>query len=102
MFLWTQAQAQCTEKQIKAEFEELHRLLRDEEAASLTALREEEKQKSQKMIDKIEETSKQIVYLTRSIRDTEEQMKAEDYSFLQVPKSFIILYIYDPGAQNQS
>lgn len=77
------AQAQCTEKQIKEEFKKLHQLLHDEEAASITALREEEKQKSQKMIDKIEETSKQIVYLTRTIRDTEEQMKAEDDSFLR-------------------
>uniref|UniRef100_A0A672MGT0 Tripartite motif-containing protein 35-like n=1 Tax=Sinocyclocheilus grahami TaxID=75366 RepID=A0A672MGT0_SINGR len=77
------AQAQCTEKQIKAEFQKLHQLLHDEEAIRITALREEEKQKSQKMIDKIEETSKQIVYLTRTIRDTEEQMKAGDDSFLR-------------------
>ncbi len=44
------------------------------------------------MIDKIEETSKQIVYLTRTIRDTEEQMKAEDDSFLRVLMSF---YYFD-------
>ncbi|XP_026052835.1 E3 ubiquitin-protein ligase TRIM39-like [Carassius auratus] len=77
------AQAQCTEKLIKEEFEKLHQLLRDEEAIRITALREEEKQKSQKMIDRIEETSKQIVYLTRSIRDTQEQMKAGEDSFLR-------------------
>uniref|UniRef100_A0A8C1NUJ9 Uncharacterized protein n=1 Tax=Cyprinus carpio TaxID=7962 RepID=A0A8C1NUJ9_CYPCA len=81
------AQAQCTEKQIKEEFEKLHQLLHDEEVIRITALREEEKQKSQKMIDRIEETSKQIVYLTRTIRDIEEQMKAGDDSFLRVPMS---------------
>ncbi|XDV38101.1 hypothetical protein PO909_007580 [Leuciscus waleckii] len=76
--------AQCIETQIKDEFEELHQLLHDEEAARRTVLREEEEKRSQRMKKKIEETSKQISSLTITIRDIEEQMKAEDVSFLQV------------------
>ncbi|XP_067280321.1 E3 ubiquitin-protein ligase TRIM17-like [Pseudorasbora parva] len=76
-------QAQRTETQIQEEFNELHQLLHDEETFRLTALREEEEQKSLMMKEKTEETSKQISSLTSSIRDIEQQMKAEDVSFLQ-------------------
>ncbi|XP_067279426.1 E3 ubiquitin-protein ligase TRIM17-like isoform X1 [Pseudorasbora parva] len=75
--------AQCTEMQIREEFNELHQLLHDEETFRLTALREEEEQKSLMMKEKTEETSKQISSLTSTIRDIEQQMKAEDVSFLQ-------------------
>ncbi|KAG5283028.1 hypothetical protein AALO_G00037460 [Alosa alosa] len=44
---YIKTQAQNTEKQIKEEFEKLHQFLRDEEAARIAALREEEEQKSQ-------------------------------------------------------
>uniref|UniRef100_A0A8C1MRX5 Uncharacterized protein n=1 Tax=Cyprinus carpio TaxID=7962 RepID=A0A8C1MRX5_CYPCA len=82
--------AQRTERQIKAEFEELHQFLRNEEAARITTLREEEKQESHIMMEKIEETSKQISSLTRTIRDIEEQIKYEDISFLQVLMNFLL------------
>ncbi|XP_016295585.1 tripartite motif-containing protein 35-like isoform X1 [Sinocyclocheilus anshuiensis] len=75
--------AQHAERRIKAEFEELHQFLRDEEAARITALREEEKQRSRMMKQKIDETSRQISSLSCTIRDTEEQMKDDDVSFLQ-------------------
>ncbi|XP_050949834.1 uncharacterized protein LOC127152966 [Labeo rohita] len=79
--------AQQTERQIKAEFEELHQFLCNEEAARLTALREEEEQKSQMTMEKIEETSKQISSLARTISDIEEQIQYKDVSFLQNFKS---------------
>lgn len=53
--------------------------------ARITVLQEEEKQKSQMIKEKTWKTSKQIVSLKCAIRDVEEQMKAEDDSFLQVP-----------------
>ncbi|KAM9487386.1 E3 ubiquitin-protein ligase TRIM35-like [Clarias gariepinus] len=76
-------QAQHTEQNIKEEFKELYQFLLDEEAARIKALREEEEQKSQKMKKKIEKLSSDIESLLDTIRDIEEEMKAEDVSFLQ-------------------
>ncbi|XP_016295532.1 E3 ubiquitin-protein ligase TRIM17-like [Sinocyclocheilus anshuiensis] len=80
-------QTEETEEKIKKEFEELREILRNEEVARITVLREEEKQKSQMIKEKTGKTSKQIVSLKCAIRDVEEQMKAEDDSFLQNFKS---------------
>ncbi|XP_062391316.1 E3 ubiquitin-protein ligase TRIM39-like [Sardina pilchardus] len=82
-------QAQHTEKQIKEEFERLHQFLRDEEAARIAALREEEEQKSQMMKKKIEKMSREISSLSDSIRAIEEQMGADDVTFLQNYRSTV-------------
>lgn len=79
--------AQHAERRIKAEFEELHQFLRDEEGIRIKALRDEEKQRSRMMKQKIDETSRQISSLSSTIRDAEEQMKRDDVSFLQNFKS---------------
>ncbi|XP_030641311.1 tripartite motif-containing protein 35-like [Chanos chanos] len=76
-------QTQHTEKRIKEEFEKLHQFLRDEEAARITALREEEEQKSQRMKEKIEEMSREISSLSDTIRAIEDELRAEDILFLQ-------------------
>ncbi|KAM9403902.1 E3 ubiquitin-protein ligase TRIM39-like [Salvelinus alpinus] len=76
-------QVQHTEKQINKEFEKLHQFLRDEEAARIAALREEEEQKNQMMKKKIDEVSRKISSLSDAIRTIEEELKAEDISFLQ-------------------
>ncbi|XP_030642183.1 tripartite motif-containing protein 35-like isoform X2 [Chanos chanos] len=78
------SQAKHTERQIKEEFEKLHQFLQDEEAARIAAVREEEEQKSQMMKEKIEEMSRDISHLSDSIRALEEEIKAEDISFLKV------------------
>ncbi|XP_066540486.1 E3 ubiquitin-protein ligase TRIM39-like [Hoplias malabaricus] len=80
-------QARLTERQIKEEFEELHQFLRDEETARITALRNEEEQKSQRMKEKIKKISREISSLSDTVRAIEEQMSAEDVSFLQKYKS---------------
>ncbi|KAL6483722.1 hypothetical protein MHYP_G00085940 [Metynnis hypsauchen] len=80
-------QAQHTERQIKEEFEKLHQFLRDEEAARITALKEEEEQKSQMMRRKIEEMNGEISSLSDTIRNIEKEMEAEDVLFLQNFKS---------------
>ncbi|XP_042559213.1 zinc-binding protein A33-like [Clupea harengus] len=77
-------QTQHTERQIKEEFKKLHQFLRDEEAARLAALREEEEQKSQMMKEKIEKMSREISSLSDTIRAIEEEMGADDIIFLQV------------------
>ncbi|XP_060784634.1 E3 ubiquitin-protein ligase TRIM39-like [Neoarius graeffei] len=82
-------QAQHTERQIKEEFEKLHQFLRDEEAVRITALREEEEQKSQMMKEKIEKLSKDISSLSDTIGAVEEEMRAEDISFLENYKATV-------------
>ncbi|XP_062390904.1 E3 ubiquitin-protein ligase TRIM35-like [Sardina pilchardus] len=82
-------QAQHTERQIKQEFEKLHQFLRDEEAARIAALKEEEEQKSQMMKEKIEKISEEISSLTDTIRAIEKEMGADDISFLQNYKSTV-------------
>ncbi|XP_019900895.2 nuclear factor 7, brain isoform X2 [Esox lucius] len=76
-------QAQHTERKIKEEFEKLHEFLREEEEARIAELREEEEQKSQMMKKKIEEMSRKISSLTDIIREIEEDLRAEDISFLK-------------------
>ncbi|XP_056587637.1 E3 ubiquitin-protein ligase TRIM39-like [Triplophysa dalaica] len=80
-------QSRRTETQIHEEFEELHQLLHDEESARIRALREEDEQKSQMMKEKIEKINRDISSLSHTIRGVEEQMTAEDVSFLQNLKS---------------
>ncbi|XP_066566291.1 E3 ubiquitin-protein ligase TRIM35 [Amia ocellicauda] len=76
-------QAQQTERQIKEEFEKLHQFLRDEEMARIAALREEEEKKSGMIKEKIENLTREISSLSDTIRALEEEMGAEDISFLQ-------------------
>ncbi|XP_065099720.1 E3 ubiquitin-protein ligase TRIM39-like [Paramisgurnus dabryanus] len=80
-------QGRRTAAQIHGEFEKLHQLLHDEESVRITALREEEEQKSQMMKEKIEKMSSEISSLSHTIRVIEKQMTAEDVSFLQDFKS---------------
>uniref|UniRef100_A0AAR2IXV5 Zinc-binding protein A33-like n=1 Tax=Pygocentrus nattereri TaxID=42514 RepID=A0AAR2IXV5_PYGNA len=77
-YLSFQTQAQHTERQIKEEFEKLHQFLRDEEAARIAALKEEEEQKGQMMRRKIEEMNGEISALSDTIRNIEKEMEAED------------------------
>ncbi|XP_060784637.1 E3 ubiquitin-protein ligase TRIM39-like [Neoarius graeffei] len=82
-------QAQHTKCQIKEEFAKLHRNLRDEETVRITALRDEEEQKSQMMKEKIEKLSKDISSLSDTIKAIEEEMRAEDISLLQNYKDIV-------------
>uniref|UniRef100_A0A672SHG8 Zinc-binding protein A33-like n=1 Tax=Sinocyclocheilus grahami TaxID=75366 RepID=A0A672SHG8_SINGR len=81
-------QAELTERHIKEEFKKLHQFLQDEEDASITALRKEEEQKSQMMMEKLEEMNRQISALSDTIKDLEEKMNASDVSFLHVRTDF--------------
>uniref|UniRef100_A0A8C2CSR1 Uncharacterized protein n=1 Tax=Cyprinus carpio TaxID=7962 RepID=A0A8C2CSR1_CYPCA len=69
-----------TEHQIKQQFEKLHQFLRDEEEATITALREEEEQKKQMMEEKLEKINTHISALSHTIKDMEEMMKDSDVS----------------------
>ncbi|XP_039653035.1 nuclear factor 7, brain-like [Perca fluviatilis] len=75
-------QARHTERKIKDQFKKLHQFLEEEEEARMAALREEEEQKSQRMKEKMEALSREIAALSDTVRATEEQLRAEDVSFL--------------------
>ncbi|XP_032357750.1 tripartite motif-containing protein 35 [Etheostoma spectabile] len=75
-------QSRHTERQIQEEFRKLHRFLEEDEEARLAALREEEEQKSRRIKEKMEAVSREIAALSDSVRATEEQLRAEDVSFL--------------------
>uniref|UniRef100_A0A8D2ZNK6 Tripartite motif-containing protein 35-like n=1 Tax=Scophthalmus maximus TaxID=52904 RepID=A0A8D2ZNK6_SCOMX len=75
-------QAGQTERQMKEQFEKLHRFLREEEEARLGALREEEELKSRTMKEKTEALGREIAALSHAVRAAEEEMRAEDVSFL--------------------
>ncbi|XP_028848141.1 zinc-binding protein A33-like isoform X2 [Denticeps clupeoides] len=77
-------QAEQAAKQINDEFEVLHQFLRDEEAARIDALWEEEEQKSQMMKERMENVSREMSSLSDTIRAVEEEMEAEDVTFLQL------------------
>ncbi|KAM9445846.1 E3 ubiquitin-protein ligase TRIM35-like [Clarias gariepinus] len=83
------SQAQCTERQIKKEFEKLHQFLRDEEAARISALKQEEELKSQMLKKKIEEINREIARLQDIIRTTEKEIDINDVSLLQYMESSV-------------
>nr|XP_020516822.1 nuclear factor 7, brain-like [Labrus bergylta] len=78
-----QVQARHTERQIKEQF------LEEEEEARLCALREEEEQKSQRMKEEMEALSREIAALSHTVRDTEDELRAEDVSFLKNYKAAV-------------
>ncbi|XP_038575096.1 nuclear factor 7, brain-like [Micropterus salmoides] len=75
-------QARHTERQIKEQFKKLQQFLEEEEEARMATLREEEEQKSQMMKEKMEALSREIAALSDTVRATEEELRAEDVSFL--------------------
>ncbi|XP_051250876.1 nuclear factor 7, brain-like [Dicentrarchus labrax] len=82
-------QARRTERLIKEQFKKLHQFLEEEEEARLAALSEEEEQKSQMMKEKMEALSSEIAALSDTVRATEEELRAEDVSFLNNYKAAV-------------
>ncbi|KAM9361343.1 nuclear factor 7, brain-like [Symphorus nematophorus] len=82
-------QARHTEGQIKEQFMKLQQFLQEEEEARIAALRKEEEQKSQRMKKQIEALSREIATLSDTIRATEEELRAEDISFLHNYKAAV-------------
>ncbi|XP_034083772.1 nuclear factor 7, brain-like [Gymnodraco acuticeps] len=82
-------QAQHTETQIKEQFKKLHQFLEEEEEARMAALREEEEQKRRMMEEKMEAVNREIAALSHTVRATEEELRAEDVSFLHNYKAAV-------------
>ncbi|XP_056292398.1 nuclear factor 7, brain-like [Pseudoliparis swirei] len=82
-------QARRAESQIKDQFKKLHRFLEEDEEARLAALREEEEQKSGAMKEKMEALSREIAALSDTVRATEDELRAQDVSFLNAYKAAV-------------
>uniref|UniRef100_A0AAY4BH93 Uncharacterized protein n=1 Tax=Denticeps clupeoides TaxID=299321 RepID=A0AAY4BH93_9TELE len=81
-----------SKRRIKEEFEKLHQFLRDEEAARIAALREEEEQKSQMMKEKMEKMSREISSLSDTIRAVEEEMGNNELVIITHFCTFFIIW----------
>ncbi|XP_041836556.1 zinc-binding protein A33-like [Melanotaenia boesemani] len=77
------SQTQQTKRQIMEQFKKLHQFLQEEEEARITALSEEEGQKTKVMRDQIDALNRQIIDISDTIRAAEEEIRAADVSFLQ-------------------
>ncbi|KAM4587350.1 E3 ubiquitin-protein ligase TRIM35-like [Odontesthes bonariensis] len=77
-------QAKHTETEIRKQFKKLHQFLQEEEEARISALREEEEQKSQVIKEKSEALSREIAALSDMIRATEEALRAAEFSGAQI------------------
>lgn len=62
----------------------MHQYLRDEEAALMSQLKQEEEEKTQRMKDKIDKLNNDIEELTGRVRETEEAMDLSDFLLLKV------------------
>ncbi|XP_078073399.1 zinc-binding protein A33-like [Mustelus asterias] len=73
-----QDQSVKTEKQIKAEFEKLHRFLREEERIVLEDLKLEKEKKSQEMKERIEKITEEISSLSVTVQDIEQELSEQE------------------------
>ncbi|XP_059927249.1 nuclear factor 7, brain-like isoform X1 [Gadus macrocephalus] len=71
-----------TERRIRAEFEQLHRFLREEEEARVAALREEEEQKRKRILLERKTLQEQIRSLSEGLSAVEADLQKDGLSFL--------------------
>ncbi|XP_074495051.1 nuclear factor 7, brain-like [Sebastes fasciatus] len=76
-----------TERQIRAEFNKLHRFLKEEEESRLAALREEEEQKGKTISREMKMIQEQISSLSYSISAVEEDLQKHNVPFLSSYKA---------------
>lgn len=84
VFLQRQNQTQATEKQIKAEFEQLREFLQKEETARLAALQQESEEKKELVRKKSESITSGILTFSHAIIAIENEIASSDALFLKV------------------
>ncbi|XP_065811310.1 zinc-binding protein A33-like [Labrus bergylta] len=82
-------QARNTERQIKEQFKKLHQFLQEEEEFRMFSLKAEEEWKRQRVKETIEALNREIAALSDTIRVTEDELRADDVSFLQNYKAAV-------------
>ncbi|XP_026783594.3 E3 ubiquitin-protein ligase TRIM35 isoform X1 [Pangasianodon hypophthalmus] len=89
-------QTQHTEKRIKDEFEKLHQFLQDEETKQISALKKEEKEKSQMLNEKFNLINNEILKLSDTIKSILDELATKDTSFLKNYKVTLERTEYEP------
>ncbi|KAM9743361.1 nuclear factor 7, brain-like [Menidia menidia] len=84
---YSKKQLVSTERQIRAEFNKLHQLLKEEEESRLAALREEEEQKRKRVGREMQRIEEQISSLSDSICAVEEELQKDSGPFLSSYKA---------------
>lgn len=79
-----QNQTEHAETKIKEEFQALRLFLNEQEAARISALRDERELKHLMINQQIEEMNDEILSLCDTIRAVEQEMNAQDVPFLKV------------------
>ncbi|XP_029017009.1 nuclear factor 7, brain-like [Betta splendens] len=87
MIQHSKKQLSSTEKQIRAEFKQLHHFLEEEEESRLAALREEEEQKRKTMSREMKRIEEHISSLSDSICAVEEELHKDHVPFLSSYKA---------------
>ncbi|XP_065811305.1 E3 ubiquitin-protein ligase TRIM35-like [Labrus bergylta] len=82
-------QARCLKWQIKEHFKKIHQFLKEEEDVRIFSLMLEKEWKSQKVKMKIESLNREIAALSDTIRVTEDELRADDISFLKNYKASV-------------
>uniref|UniRef100_A0A3B4AT59 Uncharacterized protein n=1 Tax=Periophthalmus magnuspinnatus TaxID=409849 RepID=A0A3B4AT59_9GOBI len=83
------AQVQQTKAQIQEQFDKLHQFLLEEEDSRIKALKEEEEQKTQRIKDKMVAVSREMEAVSKTIAETEEELRATDTFFVLQYKSTV-------------
>ncbi|XP_023779930.1 tripartite motif-containing protein 35 [Cyanistes caeruleus] len=82
-----EAESARLERQVKWEFEKLHKFLRDEEQALLAQLREETRRKQDLIQGKMEQLLEESQALLKEAGQIQTDLKEDDYTFLKTHKN---------------